>query len=96
MLKRLLTKSQASKDRRSWREVMEDHPQVRELLYTSKKLMLQAASGASEVPPRIWHKSLLSLLKETWNEVEAKAVATLVAGFLNNDFTLKRKEEVDC
>ena len=88
MLKQLLTKSQTTKDKRSWREVMEDYPQVRELLYTSKKLMLQAASGASEVPPRIWHKSLLSLLKETWNEAEANAVATLVAGFLNGDFTL--------
>ena len=94
MIQQLRSKSSTSQDSRTFREVIERYPKVRELLYTSERLMKEAAKGAME-HPKPWHVQLLRLTTRRWEPKESVSIIELILGFLNDDYPPKEKEAGD-
>jgi len=90
MLKLLREKSRDSSDERPWRDIINDYPEVRELLYTSLPLFRRAAEGASEGMP--WHISLLRLYSRSWKKTESEVIIQLTLDFLNEAYPPKQIE----
>ena len=85
MITQLKEKSALSNDQRSWKELMQEYPQVRGMLYSSRRLFKESAEGCSHayIP---WHSSLVSLTKRQWTKEEAVTLIELMLYFLNDDF----------
>jgi len=84
MLTQLQEKSAASKDTRTWSDVITKYPQVRQQLYSSRKLFMLSAEGASNQMP--YHQSLVRLSRRTWSQEDSVTLLNLIINFLNDDF----------
>ncbi len=93
LILRLKLKSQESEDKRTWKEVIKDYGQVRQLLYTTERLMKESARGS--VDERPWHVSLVKLSKQRWEPAESEVIIQLILNFLNDDFPAVMKGEED-
>ena len=70
------------KDKRTWRDVMEEDKEMRNLLYSSRHLFLRSAKGASEGVT--WIESLREMLRyKDWNKKEQGILTFLIAEILN-------------
>jgi len=81
-------------DKRQWRDIMKERPDVREMLYSTRKLFLRSASGAGE--EKTWRESLIGMLTfRDWSTKEQEVLQQLILLALNEEHEQEHEHKGD-